>query len=63
MDFNININKKILMFTGASGGHIMPALALRKYFPNAVLVAVKTPASEEILKDAANVMFIRPLAL
>ncbi len=51
------------MFTGASGGHIMPALALRKHFPRAMIVAVKTDAAAEILKDADNVMFIRPLAL
>jgi len=52
-----------IMFTGASGGHIMPALAFRKHFPNSVLVAVKTSASEEILKGVDGVMFIRPLAL
>ncbi|MEA2081170.1 MAG: UDP-N-acetylglucosamine--N-acetylmuramyl-(pentapeptide) pyrophosphoryl-undecaprenol N-acetylglucosamine transferase [Elusimicrobiota bacterium] len=51
------------MFTGASGGHIIPALALRRHFPDAVIVAVKTEAALEILKDAENVLFIRPLAV
>ncbi|PKN00494.1 MAG: hypothetical protein CVU78_00870 [Elusimicrobia bacterium HGW-Elusimicrobia-2] len=62
-DLGFDVNKKILMFTGASGGHIMPALALRRYFPLAPIIAVRTVTTEALLKDTANVVFIRPLAL
>ncbi|PIX16116.1 MAG: hypothetical protein COZ72_01875 [Elusimicrobia bacterium CG_4_8_14_3_um_filter_50_9] len=61
-DLNFNVNRKILMFTGASGGHIMPALALRRYFPLAPIVAIRAGATEALLKDRENVVFIQPLA-
>ncbi len=63
LEFNKNINEKVLMFTGASGGHIMPALALRRHFPRAVIIAIRTNAAVELLKDVGNVKFIGALAI
>ncbi|PIU18893.1 MAG: hypothetical protein COT16_00720 [Elusimicrobia bacterium CG08_land_8_20_14_0_20_44_26] len=62
INFGIKSGLKLIFFTGASGGHIMPALALRRKFPDASIIAVKTPASVDTLENAENVHYISPIS-
>ncbi|MFH1957867.1 MAG: UDP-N-acetylglucosamine--N-acetylmuramyl-(pentapeptide) pyrophosphoryl-undecaprenol N-acetylglucosamine transferase [bacterium] len=53
----------IIFFTGASGGHILPAKVLRKHLPKSYIVAIKNPVSLTILKNTPDTIFLPPLSL
>jgi UDP-N-acetylglucosamine--N-acetylmuramyl-(pentapeptide) pyrophosphoryl-undecaprenol N-acetylglucosamine transferase len=59
----LRTKQKVIFFTGSSGGHINPAVALQKKIPGSHIVAIKSKASVEILKDNPHSILIHPLGI
>jgi len=52
----------VFFFTGASGGHILPAKILQKHLQGSYIAAIKNPVSLSILKDTPDTIFLPALS-